>query len=123
MAKIERNIQGNFEELLNIIETEILEGSVSATLENRSDFQKDGVRCAVRVFERYSMIGGNRVSLNITLLGMHEDLFLTAISSGGSQAVLFKINTFGEEAFLNCIIDVVDSYMPIIHLSDAEKNE
>jgi hypothetical protein len=112
MAKIERNLKGDFDEFLQAIETEILEGSISATRENSSDFQKDAVRCAVRVYERYSMIGGNRVSLNITLLGIGTELFLTAISSGGSQAVLFKINTFGEEAFLSCIADVVNNYQP-----------
>ena len=47
------------------------------------------------------MVGGNRVSLNLTLAGEGEDLFLSAITSGGSQAMLFKINTWGEEAFLD----------------------
>ena len=55
----------------------------------------------MRVYERYSVVGGNRVSLNLTLAGEGEDLFLSAITSGGSQAMLFKINTWGEEAFLD----------------------
>ena len=37
----------------------------------------------------------------LTLAGEGEDLFLSAITSGGSQAMLFKINTWGEEAFLD----------------------
>jgi hypothetical protein len=53
------------------------------------------------------MIGSNRVSLNLTLLGDGQRLLLSAITSGGSQAVFFKINTFGEEAFLDCIRDAV----------------
>jgi len=56
------------------------------------------------------MLGGNRVSLNVTLAGNGDRLFLTAITSGGSQAVLFKINTFGEENFLKCIIDIVNAF-------------
>jgi hypothetical protein len=48
--------------------------------------------------------------MNITLVGKGEDLFLTAITSGGSQALLFKINTLGEETFLNCLIDIVEGY-------------
>lgn len=44
-------------------------------------------------------MGGNRVSMNVTLVGKGEELFLTAITSGGSQAVFWKINTMGEEAF------------------------
>ena len=79
----------------------ILEGSASASFEDGSDWRSGAVRCAVRVYERYSMVGSNRVSLNLTLAGEGEDLFLSAITSGGSQAMLFKINTWGEEAFLD----------------------
>ena len=35
---------------------------------------------------------------------------LSAIASGGSQAVLFKFNTFGEEAFLRKIVEIVVAY-------------
>lgn len=110
MAKIERNLRGNFDEVLFAIENRIMGGSISASNEAGSDYQMGEVRCAVRVYERYSMIGSSRVSLNITLIGVAQDLFLSAISSGGSQAVFFKINTFGEDAFLSSIIDIVNMY-------------
>jgi hypothetical protein len=110
MAKIERNLRGNFDEVLNAIENRILSGSISASSEAKSDFQLGEVRCAVRVYERYSWIGSSRVSLNITLIGVDEKLFLSAISSGGSQAVFFKINTFGENSFLSSIMDIVNIY-------------
>lgn len=110
MAKYETHLTGDFYELLNCIETGILHGSLSASFEDGSDFQRNGIHCAVRVYERYSMIGKNRVSMNITLIGDGENLFLSAITSGGSQAVLFKINTLGEGAFLNHIVDIVKKY-------------
>lgn len=110
MAKFEYSLRGNFEELLNILNSEILNGSASASYEDGSDCEKNGVRCAVRVYERYSMMGGNRVSLNITLIGFEDQLFLTAITSGGSQAVFFKINTLGEESFLDGVITIVEDY-------------
>lgn len=110
MAKYETSLQGDFTQILSDIESGILAGSMSASCEARSDFFLGEVRCAVRVFERYSMIGGNRVSLNITLVGDRENLFLSAITSGGSQAMLLKINTFGEEAFLDCVREIVQSF-------------
>lgn len=110
MAKLECSLTGNFDEIINAIESEILSGSISANFEDGSDYEGSGVRCAVRVYERYSMLGGNRVSLNITLIGNDNSSFLTAITSGGSQAVFFKINTFGEEAFLDCIRDTAEKY-------------
>ena len=108
MAKYERDFQGDFNELLNILDSGIL--SASASFEDGSDYSYNGIRCAVRVYERYSMMGGNRVSLNITLIGNGNRLFLTAITSGGSQAVFFKMNTMGEESFLNCVKEIVENY-------------
>lgn len=62
----------------------------------------------MRVFERYSYMGGNRVSMNVTLVGNGRDLFLSAITSGGSQAVFFKLNTLGEESFLEKLVEIVE---------------
>ena len=109
MAKVERSINGDFDQVLSNIENGILSGSMSATLEDASDFRSGTARCSVRVFERYSYAGGNRVSLNITLFQNGEDLVqLSAITAGGSQAVFFKINTLGEEAFLDKLIELLD---------------
>lgn len=102
MAKLERTLNGDFEQLLKKIENGILNGSISASLEDSSDFRMGDARCSVRVFERYSYAGGNRVSLNVTLFqNGNDEICLSAITAGGSQAVFFKVNTWGEEAFLD----------------------
>lgn len=102
MAKIEQIINGNFEQLLRRIEDGIQAGSASATLEDMSDFRSGDAKCSVRVFERYSYAGGNRVSLSVTLFqNGNGPVHLSAITSGGSQAMFFKINTWGEETFLD----------------------
>ena len=99
---MERTVYGDFQEVLNKIVNGIINGSMSASLEDSSDFREGNVRCSVRVFERYSYAGGNRVSLNVTLFQVGDgEIHLSAITSGGSQAVFFKINTWGEEAFLD----------------------
>lgn len=67
MAKLEQTIHGDFDQILRKIEDGILNGSMSATLEDSSDFQSGSARCSVRIFERYSWSGSNRVSLNVTL--------------------------------------------------------
>lgn len=106
MAKLERQINGNFDDVLDRIHQAVMDSGISADFEDGSDWSSGGVRCAVRVYERYSAIGGNRVSMNVTLIGEGQNLFLTAITSGGSQAVFFKINTWGEDAFLDCLRDL-----------------
>ncbi|MCL2509233.1 MAG: DUF6054 family protein [Oscillospiraceae bacterium] len=110
MAKYESSFIGNFQEFLGILDNGIKGRSISATLEDSSYFRSGGIQCAVRVYERYSYMGGNRVSLNVTLLGDGGQLFLSAITSGGSKAVFFKINTLGEEAFLQHIVDITEKY-------------
>ncbi len=111
MAKYEQRLKGNFNELLNWIHRDITNGSASVSYEDGSDIDMADTRVAVRVYERYSMAGGNRVSMNVTITGTGEDLFVSAITSGGSQAVFFKINTIGEETFLQLCRDSVENYI------------
>ena len=108
MAKLEKTINDDFEQVLKKIEDGILNGSMSASLEDFSDFQSGDARCSVRVFERYSYVGGNRVSMNVTLFqNGNDEIRLSAITAGGSQAVLFKVNTWGEEAFLDKLKEIL----------------
>ena len=109
MAKFECTVTGDFDAVLSRLHEGILNASMSASYEDGSDYSAGGVRCAVRVYERYSWSGGNRVSMSLTLVGRGQDLFLSAITSGGSQAMFFKINTWGEEAFLDTLRQVLDS--------------
>jgi hypothetical protein len=108
MAKLEKTLRGNFSQILRDIENGILNSSISASLEEKSDFFNNGARCSVRVFERYSYFGGNRVSMNVTLFQSGDGpIYLSAVTSGGSQAIFFKVNTFGEEAFLDKLREIL----------------
>ncbi len=108
MAKLEQKFNVSFDELLNKIESGIINGSISASMEDSADYFYGDARCSVRVFERYSYAGGNRVSMNVTLFQVSgAPIQLCAITSGGSQATLFKINTLGEEAFLDKLREVL----------------
>lgn len=109
MAMLERDIHGDFDRVLEKLHKGVLDGSVSASFEDGSDVNMGEYRCAVRMYERYSWSGGNRVALSLTLTGVGEELHLIAITAGGSQALMFKINTWGEEAFLETLSQVVDS--------------
>ena len=98
MAKFETTVNGNFDAVIKSVETEIINGSFTASLEESSDFNSGDARCSVRVFERYSYSGSNRVSLSVTFFQNNNDeILVSAITSGGSQGAFFKLNTFGEE--------------------------
>lgn len=110
MAKFECTLRGDYDQALRYFHEGILHGSASASFEEESYFQTFGVRCTVRVYERYSMTGGNRLSLTLTLLGDGETLYLSGIAAGGSQGMIFKFNTFGEEAFLDTLRDLAQRW-------------
>lgn len=110
MARLVCSLNGNFDEILKHINDEILKGSISASYEDGYDFNEGSVRCAVRVYERYSYFGKNRVSLNITLLQSSSGIQICAVTSGGSQAMFWKINTVGENNFLDKLEEVILPY-------------
>ena len=104
MAIIERTLRGDFDDILKRIQDGVLSASASASLEESSDFTDGRSRCSVRIFERYSMFGKNRVSMSVVLFqGESGEIHISATSSGGSQAVFMKLNTLGEESFLDTI--------------------
>lgn len=111
MAKYEKRLTGDFDSLLNWLHRDITSGSVSVSYEDGSDVAMGDIKTAVRVYERYSAFGGNRVSMNITIVGNGEELFVSAITSGGSQAVFFKINTIGENSFLTLCQSSVEEFI------------
>ncbi|MBQ3201809.1 MAG: hypothetical protein IJB22_07810 [Clostridia bacterium] len=104
MAKYETRLHGSFDSVLNALHDGIMNASSTASFEDASMCRMGDTRVAVRVYERYSAMGSNRVSMAVTLVGNGEELFLSAITSGGSQAMFFKVNTFGESAFLDTLI-------------------
>lgn len=110
MSEINSYLKGDFDVILRDIDNAVTKNSLSATLEGASNFRSENSRCAVRVYERYSMFGKNRVSLSVTLIESDGKTYISAITSGGSQAVLVKINTIGEDAFLETIRDTIKKY-------------
>lgn len=112
MAHHERELTGQLDSFLAHFDAEILRTSASAQAEDRADFAAGDARMAVRVYERYSALGGNRVSLNLSVLAVGDQLSVSAITAGGSQAMFFKMNTVGEETFLDKAIAAIDSFSP-----------
>ena len=110
MAKREYRLNAGFDETLGKIHDAVMQKSVSASFEDGSDFSCGDVRCAVRVYERYSFFGSNRVSMNVTVFGRDGDVSVSAVTSGGSQAMFLKVNTAGEAAFLETLTGVLDRF-------------
>jgi hypothetical protein len=112
MAHYEQVLEGDVDALTAYLDQAIPAGSVTAKLEDRGDYRLGDARMVVRVYERYSALGGSRVSLCISVLAVGSQLSLSAVSSGGSQAMFWKLNTFGESAFLERAVDAIRGFAP-----------
>ena len=110
MAQHERTLAGDADALVAHLDQQIVSGSITANLEECSDQRLGDARMLVRTYERYSAMGGNRVSLNVCVLAVGQQLAVSAMTAGGSQAMFFKLNTFGEEAFLDKAVQALDAF-------------
>lgn len=108
MAKYEKKVNGNIDDILKQLDEAIMSRSASASFEGESDYQDGEFRTIVRVYERYSWTGSNRVSLTLVITGVPHEYLVSAITSGGSQGIFTKWNTLGESSFLETVIEVID---------------
>jgi hypothetical protein len=112
MARYEQALHGDVDSLIAYLDRAIPAGSITAKLEDHGDHRLGDARMVVRVYERYSAMGGNRVSLCISVLAVGGEMSISAITAGGSQAMFWKLNTFGESAFLQRAVDAINGYSP-----------
>lgn len=105
-----RSLTGDADSLASHLDEAITTGSISATIEHQEELSVGDARVIIRIYERYSMMGESRVSLSVSILEVGDDLRVALATSGGSQAVFWKLNTFGEEAFMGKAIEAIDSF-------------
>lgn len=110
MALAEYELTGDVDAFVAHLDQAIVGGSVTAQLETHSDRRIGDARMVVQVYERYSAAGGNRLTLTVAVLAVGERMEVAAMTSGGSQAMFWKVNTFGEEAFLRKADDAVRDF-------------
>ena len=110
MAKYIKTVPGSLEQLKKYIAHNRPGLGATISLEEEISGTADSVKYWIGTYERYAFLGENRVSLNIVLLEISEGVRVIATSSGGSQAVLMKINHWSEDNFLNDFIGVIESY-------------
>ena len=89
MAKLECSLTADFDAVLHQLKHELPDSSTRPiSPEDGSDFCTADVRCAVRVFVRYSMLCKTFLTLTVTLF-QHGDepIQLSAIVTGGDDSL------------------------------------
>ena len=110
MAQAEYSLTGSVDDVIAYLDAAITQGSMTAAVEGGSDHRIGDARMVVRTYERYSALGGNRLSLTVSMLAVGDRIEISAITSGGSQAMFWKVNTFGEESFLAKADEAIRAY-------------
>ena len=111
MAKYTTTVGGSLNELVAYIKHNESRMGSTITLGEEITGTADSVKYWVGTYERYAVLGENRVSLNVMLIEYSEGVKVIATASGGSQAAFFKINHWSEDNFLNDFVSIIETYV------------
>jgi len=106
MAKFECTIPGSygFDDVLKYFHDHLSSSSFSASFEDGSDYRTGTLRVSTRVYERYTLMGDNRLSMTVTLASAGGEIFASAITAGGGGG-LVKVWGWGEDSYLKHFIN------------------
>ena len=93
----------SFNDILQYFQTHLTKNHGECT--GSSDYSSERARVAVRVYERYSLMGDNYLSLTLTLVNDGGDTFASAISAAGRGGGLGISIHWGEDKFLEIFSD------------------
>jgi hypothetical protein len=103
MAKYEKMIHGNFDDIVDRLQNDIMDSALSMNLVDESNYHIGNTRIAVRVYDKYYMRNSNRASLSLTVAGYGNDIFISAIGAGGGQGVIFNFSLGAEDDMVSIV--------------------
>lgn len=109
MAKFERVISGEFEEILNKLHKDIMDNALSMNLVDESNFELGGTKIAVRVYDKYFMRNGSRASLSLTIAENNGHVHVCAIGAGGGQGAFFNFSLGAESQLVEMVAISINS--------------
>lgn len=116
MSKHKRTIaiEKPVDEVVSSIVKGVLDQSQSATLKESVDYSAGEMECHVRLIERFSMSGGNYVTMTITFVATADNpgrLTIIAVTGGGVTNVIIPV-PWGERKFMKTLTDMLDVRYP-----------
>ncbi len=104
MAKYETTMTGQFESVVDRLESDIVNSGMTMNLVDQSNYSIGDTKIAVRVYDKYFMRNGNRASLSLTIVGLDDDLFISAIGAGGGQGIILNFS-LGAESEMVAVVE------------------
>lgn len=109
MAKYEKSIIGEFEEVVRRLQDDIENSGMSVNLVEESNYTSVDTKIAVRVYDKYFMRNGNRASLSLTVVGHGNSIFISAIGAGGGQGVIFNFSLGAEDELVAIVEESIEN--------------
>lgn len=100
MAKFERQVAGDFEEVLRGIHSYIMGSAMSIQQIDETRHEVNGVQVATKVYDKYYMRSSNRASLTLTVIGDGDHVQVSAIGAGGGNGAFLNFSWGAEEDFI-----------------------
>jgi len=103
MAKYEKTIIGEFDEVVERLDQDISNSGISMKLVDESNYTLGDAKVAVRVYDKYFMRNGNRASLSLTVVGHDQTVFVSAIGAGGGQGIFLNFSLGAEDDMVRIV--------------------
>jgi len=88
MAKYEKVVHGDFQEIVEQLNAGILKGGRTMHLVAESSYEAGAhTTVVVRVYDKYFIRIRNRASLSVVFVNSEDEIFLTAIAAGGGSFI------------------------------------
>lgn len=97
MAKYEKAITGQFEQVVNYLQKDIETSAITMNLVEESNYSSGDTNIAVRVYDKYFMRNESRASLSLTVVGDGNKIFISAIGAGGGKGIFFNFSLGAED--------------------------
>ena len=103
MAKYEKTIVGQFEDVVSCLQDDIRKSGMTMNLVDESNYTSGDTNIAVRVYDKYFMRNNSRASLSLTVVGHGNDIFISAIGAGGGQCIFFNFSLGAEDDLVTVV--------------------
>lgn len=103
MAKYEKAIIGQFDEVVERLDQDISNSGISMKLVDETNYTLGDAKVAVRVYDKYFMRNGNRASLSLTVVGHEQTVFVSAIGAGGGQGIFLNFSLGAEDDMVRIV--------------------
>lgn len=111
MSKYSGYVKLSVDEIVVVVRNAILNETITGSLEDEHITWVGGKKVYTQVFEKYSMAGGNRMSLTINYYEQDGCTEVMAIATGASQGAFLKLNFFSENWLISDFINIIEPYI------------